>query len=135
MFGKYNINELYLASINVSYTEKEIFESRTFHECGFYLAKFGKNGIDGYKYITLVKKCKDKYIDLENPKRKIVLDIIPNETSYVIECIEPINKYYLKDATYKEKLGKSQSLKLARKYYGQYSEKQMNYVGINTRNK
>ena len=77
MFERYNVDDLYLASINVMYSE--------FTET--YEIDFGgilKMGTMGYGYLTVVRKEGDKYIDLQNPNRELVNERDLTETSYII---------------------------------------------------
>lgn len=122
MFERYNVNDLYLASINVMYSE-----TITIAEAGFGGMSFS-SGIGGYGYITVVRKDGDKYIDLQNPNRKLVNERDLTETSYIIEYIEPLNKYYTQDGKNKEKLGKRKSLKLAKNYYEEYHNNHVQYM-------
>ena len=120
MFERYNVNDLFLASINIIHNEKKIVTSD----------KFGisfEGAIEGFGYITIVKKEEDKYIDLQNPKRKLVTKSDLNETSYIIEYIEPLSKYY-KNKEGKSKLCKRKTLKLAENYYADHHKNQMNYM-------
>lgn len=120
MFERYNVNDLYLASINVMYSE-----TITFAEAGFGGMSFS-SAIGGYGYITVVRKEGDKYIDLQNPDRKLVNERKSTETSYIIEYIEPLNKYYTQEG--KKKIGKRKSLKLAKNYYEEYHKNQMEHM-------
>ena len=81
MFGKYNINDLFIASINVTYpvTDWEITAGGMLMEAS------------GYGYLTIVRKNGDKFIDLQDPSIKLIKPGDSKIIGYKIEYMEPLN--------------------------------------------
>ena len=108
MFDRYNINDLYLAFILVMYPEVKIR--------GNYEADVG------YGYTTVLRKLGEEYIDLQRPKRQLVTERNLDETSYIIEYIEPLSKYYDQNGKKKEYITKKQSINLISKNYNKFKK-------------
>ena len=108
MFEKYNINDLFIASVSVSYPEKNIG-----------IITIGGLLTDAeieYDYVTILRKEKDKYVDLQNGST--MMDTIdPNKLSHTIDYMEPLSKYYNKDGKKKDTLSKKEAIGLSLKYY------------------
>ena len=105
MFEKYNINDLFIASIDVIYPDSydiivgcHLLISHDYNE--------------GYRYKTILVKISKGYIDLNNSKRKITDTRIINETSYLICDMEPLSKYYNQDGTRKRLLSRREAIKV-----------------------
>lgn len=109
MFEKYDVNQLYIAYINVTYSQGG-GGGTTGGSAELRMAGYG-----GYSYITILNKEGDKFIDLQNPEVKLLFKENSKQTSYVIEYMEPLNKYYTQDGINKNKVGKRKSLKIARR--------------------
>lgn len=114
MFERYNINDLFLASISVMFPDSNIDD-----------VNFG--GIltmetAGYGYLTILKKENGKYIDLNNISRKITTTRDPRKISYTIDYIQPLSKYYTQDGKKKETLSRRKTLIEAKKYYDSVHE-------------
>lgn len=109
MFEKYDVNQLYIAYINVTYSQGGGGGTTGWS------AELRMAGYGGYSYITILNKEGDKFIDLQNPEVKLLFEENSKQTSYVIEYMEPLNKYYTQDGINKNKVGKRKSLKIAKK--------------------
>ena len=111
MFEKYNINDLFIASVSVSYPEKNIG-----------IITIGGLLTDAeieYDYVTILRKEKDKYVDLQNGST--MMDTIdPNKLSHTIDYMEPLSKYYNKDGKKKDTLSKKEAIGLSFKYYKEF---------------
>lgn len=113
MFKKYDIEDLYLASINVTYPDKVYFDKEQKNLRTMVLV--------GYSYLTVVKHDEnDNFIDLQDPKTVLKFRKSENEISYVIEYLEPLSKYYTRDGEKKISLNGKQSITLANSYYNQF---------------
>jgi len=108
MFERYDVNDLFLASITVTYPNDSMYDTN--------IGGILMDGIVGYGYITVLKKSGENYIDLKNPSRKITTKRNPNIISNTIDYIEPLNKYYTQDGKKKNILSKRKTLNLAEKY-------------------
>lgn len=109
MFEKYNINDLFLASINVMYPANDMWDVNV----GGILMM----GTAGYGYLTILRKDGDKYIDLQDMSKKITTSRDPRTTSYTIDYIEPLSKYYTQDGKKKETFSRRKAILEAKKYY------------------
>lgn len=109
MFERYNINDLFLASITVMFPDNDMWDVNIGGICMM--------GTAGYGYLTILKKDDDRYIDLNDMSKKITTTRDPMKTSYIINYIEPLSKYYTQDGKKKEVFSKRQALKEAKKYY------------------
>lgn len=109
MFERYNVDDLFLASINVIYPDDDIWEDNV---GGMIMMSPA-----GYGYLTILKKEEDKYIDLNDMSRKITTTRDPKTISFIIDYIEPLSKYYNQDGTKKEIFSRRNALKEANKYY------------------
>ena len=120
MFEKYDINDLYLADINVAYPDPEI---KGWDE------NFGNifmMSIAGYGYLTILKKEGEKFIDLQNPKEKIYDRRITNKEKCVfIKKMEPLSNYYTQDGKKKNTFAKRAALKEAKKHYKSFFQKKL----------
>ena len=74
----------------------------------------------GYGYLTILKKDGEKYIDLNDPKKEITTTRNPNETSYTIDYMEPLSKYYTSDGKRKMVFSNRQAIKMAKTYYNDF---------------
>ncbi len=79
MFEKYSIDDLYLASVSICYPKIE-----------------GTN-FKHYSYTTILRRENEKYTDLRHPLRKIELERNPKKKSFIINYMEPLNKFYNQD--------------------------------------
>lgn len=112
MFERNDINDLFLASISVKYPDSEMLTDN-----------FGgilKVRIGGYGYTTILKREEEKYIDLNNPKVEITTTRDPFKTSYTIDYIEPLSKYYTNDGKRKQIFSNRQAIKMAETYYDEF---------------
>lgn len=109
MFERYDINDLFLASINVMYPEDGMWDVNV----GGMLMM----GTSGYGYLTILKKENNKYIDLSDMSRKITTTRDPKTTSYTIDYMEPFSKYYTQEGKKKETFSRRTALVYAKKYY------------------
>lgn len=116
LFEKYNIDDLFLASVRVIYPENNLYN----------IDGIIMMGIAGYGYLTILKKEDDKYIDLCNRKVKISEERDSNKTSYIIDYIEPFNEYYNLDGDNLKMLSKRKVLTEAKKYYDDMHQKHIN---------
>ncbi len=109
MFKKYDIHDLFLASINVTYPDNEMWDTN-----------FGgilRMGIAGYGYMTILRQEGDTYIDLENASRKITTARDPKTVSHTIDYIVPLSKYYTQEGKKKKIFSRKEALVEAQKYY------------------
>lgn len=109
MFERYNINDLFLASINVMHPDNNMWDINA----GGILMM----GIAGYGYLTILRKDGDKYIDLQDMSRKISTTRDSRTTSYTIDYIEPLSKYYTQEGKKKDTFSKRKAIMEAKKYY------------------
>lgn len=80
MFGRYNINDLFLAVIKITYPNTNYNQ-----ETGLLRSEIVK-----YEYFTILLKKGCSYIDLQNKKTFSI-----PMASYDITFIEPLSNYYL----------------------------------------
>ncbi len=111
MFEQYNLDELYLAAIDVIYSKDHEFEE----DLGGLLLI----GTSGYGYWTILRKTEEgNFIDLQYPKILIATDHDSSKTSYTISYMEPLSNYYEVSATHKRKtFSRRQAMKEARQHY------------------
>ena len=109
MFERYNINDLFLASIDVIYPERDTWDVNI---GGIFMLQE-----TGYGYLTILKKNGNTFIDLNDTTREITTTRDPNKTSYIIEYMEPLSKYYTQEGKKKEIFSKRKALLEAQKYY------------------
>lgn len=126
MFEKYNINDLYIASVDVLYGDVNICSDGVTDDCVADDLLFF--GTCGYGYITVLYKNKDKYIDLSNTKIIFPCDSKKNNTVYRASYVEPLSKYYNQDGSKKNSLGKRKSLKIAERYFDRFHENHLNNI-------
>ena len=112
MFERNNIDDLFLASISVLYPDNDIV---TDNVGGFLTISIG-----GYGYTTILKKEGEKYIDLNDTKVEITTTRNPNETSYTIDYMEPLSRYYTGDGKRKKVFSNRQAIKIAETYYDEF---------------
>lgn len=105
MFEKYDINDLYLASIDVTYSGNS-FDT----DVGTFLL----SSSCGYGYITIIKKEGDIYIDLQNEIKVPSVDC--HGRHYAINYMEPLSKYYVQQDGKKNVFSKRKSISIAKKY-------------------
>lgn len=108
MFKRYNLSDLFLASIDVCYP---IPNTGGISVGGFQM------GCAGYGYWTILAKQGDKFIDLNDISINITTVKDPTTTSYTIDYIEPLSKYYNPDGERKTFFSKQEALKEADKHY------------------
>ena len=114
MFERNNIDDLFLASISVWYPDNVLLTDN-----------FGgilKVSIGGYGYSTILKKEGEKYIDLNDTKKEITTTRNPNKTSYTIDYMEPLSKYYDGDGKRKQIFSNRQAIKMAETYYDEFDK-------------
>lgn len=118
MFGKYNINDLFIASIDVTYpiTDWEI------NAGGLLIADAG------YGYLTIVRKNGNKFIDLQNPSRKLTKTSNPRIIGYKIDYMEPLSKYYTQEGKKKATFSKRQALNTAKQHYDEFHTNHLNRI-------
>lgn len=126
MFEKYNINDLFLAIIYVTYPYNQYDV-----DCGGIL----KSGPSGFGYTTILFKKGDKYIDLQHKKAKISNIICPVSISYTISYMEPLSKYYTQDGKKKDTFGRRNAINMGRKYYSKFSNDHMKSIGEKNKNR
>ena len=107
-FEKYKLKDLFLANIDVSYP---IPNTGGIGVGGF------QTGCAGYGYWTILAKQDDKFIDLNNMSINITTVRDSATTSYTIDYIEPLSKYYNPDEARKTFFSKQEALKEADKHY------------------
>lgn len=121
MFEKYDISELYLASIDVIYPDYMGIETNI---GGILLEKEG-----GYGYITVVRVIEHddqtSYIDLANPERPIGKSRNSSSTSYILEYTEPLSDYYTQDGKRKQTFSRRSALKEGEKHYNEFHQKRL----------
>ena len=76
----------------------------------------------GYGYSTILKKEGEKYIDLNDTKKEITTTRNPNKTSYTIDYMEPLSKYYDGDGKRKKFFSNRQAIKIAETYYDEFDK-------------
>lgn len=114
MFERNNIDDLFLASISVLYPDDDKITDN-----------FGgilKVSVAGYGYTTILKREEEKYIDLNNPKVEITTTRDPFKTSYTIDYMEPLSKYYNEDGKRKQIFSNRQARKMAETYYDEFNK-------------
>ena len=99
MFERNNIDDLFLATISVSYPDNDIVT----------------DNVGG-----LLKKEGEKYIDLNDTKVEITTTRNPNETSYTIDYMEPLGKYYTSDGRRKKVFSNRQAIIMAKTCYDEF---------------
>ena len=112
MFERNNIDDLFLASITVLYPD----DDKVTDNVGGLL----KLSRAGYGYSTILKKEGEKYIDLNDTKKEITTTRNPNETSYTIDYMEPLSRYYTGDGKRKKFFSNRQAIKIAETYYDEF---------------
>lgn len=111
MFKKYNVNDLYKATIDVVY--QDCYDTIESH---YLLISHDYKG--GYSYNTILFKTKKGYIDFNNPRVKLFDSgdlIISNgihETIYKARDIEPLANYYNQDEVIKGTVNKCKVKKI-----------------------
>ena len=119
MFERYDIKDLYLAAVGVMYPDNDMHE--------FNMGGILTMGTAGYGYLTILLKDGEEYIDLRHMPRKVTTTRNPENTSYVIEYIEPLSKFYTQKGQKKQAFSKKKALLEAKKHYNslhrQYVEK------------
>lgn len=101
MLEKYNIEDLYLASVRVEYPKYRLVNGE--------MVKSNNNG--GYNYSTIVFKDKDKYIDLSFKSVRFG-EAGPLSDSFIIESLEPLSNIY----SGKKKIDKKKVLKINKEH-------------------
>lgn len=109
MFERYNINDLFLASIDVTYPENDMGDT----DIGGIL----KTGISGYGYLTILGKFGDRYFDLQHMSRRITDTRDPNTVSYTINYMQPLSKYYTQEGKKKDTFSRRKAIREAEKHY------------------
>ena len=109
MFGKYDINDFFLATIDITYPTAD-FDTET---------GLLRSQIVNYEYFTILLKKGHSYIDLQNPKN------MHNQfTSYRIKFLEPLSNYYTSNVIKKRNVGKKEAIEASKTYYKSvYSKK------------
>ena len=72
-------------------------------------------------YIIITQKG-EKYIDLNDTKREITTTRDPLKTSYTIDYMEPLSKYYDGDGKRKQIFSNRQAIKIAETYYDEFDK-------------
>ena len=114
MFERNNLDDLFLATISVSYPDNDIVTDN--------VGGLLKLSRAGYGYSTILKKEGEKYIDLNDTKVEITTTRNPNETSYTIDYMEPLSKYYTSDGKRKKLFSNRQAIKIAETYYDEFDK-------------
>ena len=114
MFERNNIDDLFLASITVLYPDNDIVTDN--------VGGLLKLSRAGYGYSTILKKDGEKYIDLNDTKREITTTRDPLKTSYTIDYMEPLSKYYDGDGKRKQIFSNRQAIKIAETYYDEFDK-------------
>ena len=114
MFERNNIDDLFLASISVLYPDNEMLTDN--------IGGILTISIGGYGYTTILKREKEKYIDLNNPKAEITTTRDPFKASYIIDYMEPLSKYYTSDGKRKQIFSNRQAIKMAETYYDEFDK-------------
>ena len=112
MFEKNDINDLFLASISVLYPDDDKVTDN--------VGNFFSLSMAGYGYSPILKKEGEKYIDLNDTNREISTTRNPNETSYTIDYMEPLSRYYTGDGKRKKFFSNRQAIKIAETYYDEF---------------
>lgn len=112
MFERNDINDLFLATISVSYPDNDIVTDN--------VGGLLKLSRAGYGYSTILKKEGEKYIDLNDTKVEITTTRNPNETSYTIDYMEPLGKYYTSDGRRKKVFSNRQAIIMAKTCYDEF---------------
>jgi len=120
MFERYNINDLFLASIDVMYPDNDMWDVN--------IGGILTGGTAGYGYLTILRKDGDKYIDLQNMSRKITTTRDPRTTSYTIDYIEPLSKYYTQEGKKKETFSRRKAIIEAAKYYNEIHQEHLSQL-------
>lgn len=117
MFEKYDIDDLYLAIIDVLHPGKwpQLFKR------GELLL-----GSSGYGYLTVLAKYGDKYYDLKYPDRVIIPKRDPEKISYIVNYIEPLSSYYPNESKNKEAFIKRKVIKMGEKHFNTFQQKCIN---------
>ena len=108
MFKKYNINDLFLASVSIVYPYRE-YDSKT----GFVKLAHGS-----FKYNTILLKKEDKFIDLQKK-------FIPVITSYKINFLEPLSKYYTQEGAKTTELTKRKAINIGKQHYNEFQQSEV----------
>lgn len=111
MFEKYNINDLFIAQVDVTYPEP-IWESDWQINAGGILLSTEI----GYGYLTIVFRKDDMYYELQSNKL-LSFSRNPRITSYTIKYLEPLSDYYTQEGKKKNKISRKQAIKEGRKHY------------------
>lgn len=111
MFEKYNTNDLFLAIINVRFPDYK-------KPCSLI--------IDGYKYLTILYKENNEYIDLQYRDHEIIEKRDSNVTCYTIEYMEPFNNYYNVKNSINSRRAKSEAKKYYKSINDNYNNKTKN---------
>ena len=108
MFEKYDINDLFLAIVHVTFPEN------TWDLTAGGIEMMGPNG---YKYLTIIRKDNDTYIDLQHMSRIMTTAKNSQITNYRVEYTQPLSKYYTQDGRKKQIFSKRKALLAAKEYY------------------
>ena len=112
MFERNDINDLFLASITVSHPDNDRVTDIAGNFCSL--------SIEIFEYSTILKKHGDKFIDLYNPKAEITMTKDPNKTSYIIDYMEPLSKYYTSDGKRKKVFSNRQAIIMSKTCYDEF---------------
>lgn len=117
MFERYDVDDLFLAFIDVLYPEPSCVEEWEANIGGLFYSS-----TIGYGYWTILHRENEKYFDLSD---LVMIDEVrrPQSTSRMINYIEPLSNYYTQDGTRKKYLSKRAALYEAKKYYGLVEQK------------
>lgn len=126
MFEKYNINDLFMAAIDVTYP---------YDQYDIDIGGILKSGIAGYGYTTILLKKDDKYIDLQDRNVKISNIVCPISISYTIAYMEPLSKYYTQDGKKKDTFGRRSAINIGRKYYSNFNKDHMKNIEEKNKNR
>lgn len=107
MFERYNIDDLFLAIVHVTFSE---------NTWDLTASGIEMTGPKGYKYLTILRKDNDTYIDLQNMSRIMTTVKNPKTTNYHVEYTQPLSKYYTQDGRKKQTFSKRQALLAAKEY-------------------
>ena len=120
MFEKYDINDLFLPSIDVEYSPYgNSFDTNV---GGILLS-----GVSGYGYITILKKEDKHYIDLQN-KFLEVPSVDSNGKKYTINYMEPLSKYYSQQNSNQSVLSRRKSISIAKKYINDFHQSHLEQI-------
>lgn len=118
MFEKYNINDLFLAHVQVEYPK---------NSWDYNIGGVIRGGISGYTYLTILRKIEEKYIDLQNGYKIITTeDQDSKQINYTIDYIEPLSKYYNQDGKRKNIFSRKKAISVAKKHYNEIHENYWN---------